>query len=59
MLKARIEEEYEMILEYGSKVLEILDEFRIKDDVHGWILNTIALEYRRIGIYKQGFSECV
>lgn len=53
MLKARIEEEYEMILEYGSKVLEILDEFRIKDDVHGWILNTIALEYRRIGIYKQ------
>lgn len=53
MLKVRSEEKYEMILEYGAKALEIIDEFKIKDDVHGWILNTIALEYRRSGIYKQ------
>ena len=53
MLKAKSEEKFEMILEYGVKALEVIDKYKIKDDVQGWILNIIALEYRRSGIYKQ------
>lgn len=53
ILRFKLEQKHDKVLKHGNKALDLIEEFKIKDDVHGWILNTIVSEYRESGRYKE------